>query len=60
MKQQELLRSTSDADTKVMAIARLIKYVEKHQKDDRLVTGFNETTRKNPYKQERPYKCSIM
>lgn len=42
------------------AIESLMKYVEEHQDKDLLITGFNETSKKNPYKRERLNKCTVI
>lgn len=53
-------RVQTDLDRQKNAIESLIKYVEEHQDKDLLITGFNETSQKNPYKRERVNKCAVM
>lgn len=50
----------TDLDLQRNAIESLIKYVEEHQDKDLLITGFNETSQKNPYKREKVNKCLVM
>lgn len=42
------------------AVRSLIEHVEREQRFDPLVVGFDEFQKKNPLKRERPNKCSLM